>query len=160
MRWREFADHAPGLAALGADLIRGKGVCLLGTLRKDGSPRISPCEVFIVDGQLLMGMMWQSKKALDLLRDPRLVLHSAIADRMGTDGDFKLYGRAVDVQDSSVRERYCDTLQEEIDWRPTEPFHLFAFDIASAGFIKFGKGRRALRWDRDQGLQELTHPDA
>ena len=160
MRWDQFADAAPELAGLGADLIRAKGVCLLGTLRRDGSPRISPCEVFFVDGQLLMGMMWQSRKARDLLRDPRLVLHSAICDRMGADGDFKLYGRAVDVQDPSVRERYGDTLQEAIDWRPTEPFHLFAFDIESAGYIKFGKGQRALRWDPGGGLKDLPHPDA
>jgi pyridoxamine 5'-phosphate oxidase-like protein len=160
MRWQEFAEAAPELAGLGEDLIRRKGVCLLGTLRKDGSPRISPCEAFFVDGDLLLGMMWQSKKALDLLRDPQLVVHSATSDREGTEGDFKLYGRAVDVQDPSVRERYAETLQEAIDWRPTEPYHLFAVDIRQAGYIKFGEGRRALRWDPERGPGEVPHPDA
>jgi hypothetical protein len=159
VRWDEFANSAPELAEIGEGLIRGKGLCLLGTLRRDGSPRISPCEAFFVDGDLLLGMMWQSKKALDLLRDPRVVVHSATSDRAGTEGDFKLYGRAVDVPDPVVRERYAETLQEAIDWRPTEPFHLFAMDIHSIGFIKFGKGQRALRWNPARGVEELTHPD-
>jgi hypothetical protein len=160
MRWKAFAQAAPELAALGEDLIRGQRLCLLGTLRKDGSPRISPCEAFFVDGDLLLGMMWQSKKALDLIRDPRLVVHSATSTRDGTEGDFKLYGRALDIQDPAVLERYAETLQEAIDWRPTEPYHLFAVNIASAGFIRFGDDRRALRWDPDRELEELPHPDA
>ena len=55
---------------------------MLGTLRADGSPRISPCEVDLVDGRLCFGMMWQSHKALDLLRDPRLAVHSVPHGRM------------------------------------------------------------------------------
>ena len=54
--------------------IQATGILLLGTIRADGRPRISPCEPYVVDGELLLGMMWQSKKALDLLRDRRLTL--------------------------------------------------------------------------------------
>jgi len=39
-------------------------------------------------------MMWRSKKALDLLRDPRIVVHSVTSNKDGTDGDVKIYGRA------------------------------------------------------------------
>ena len=39
---------------------------MLGTLRADGSPRISPCELDVAEGHLFLGMMWRSKKALDL----------------------------------------------------------------------------------------------
>ena len=136
------------------------GIILLGTIRADGRPRISPCEAYVVDGELLLGMMWQSKKALDLLRDPRVVVHSAVTDRDGTEGDFKLYGTARDVTDPKQRERYGDTLEEEIDWRPTEPFHLFAVDIDSAGFIRFGSDKKVLRWTPDRGVEDLPHPDA
>jgi len=52
----------------------------LATLRKDGSPRISGIEVDFVDGDLWLGAMWQSRRALDLRRDPRFALHSATAD--------------------------------------------------------------------------------
>jgi hypothetical protein len=111
MRWSEFSAAAPELAALGLDLFDATGLCLLGTLRRDGSPRISPCEPFVVDGELMLGMMWRSKKALDLLRDPRLVVHSPQCDRNGATGDFKLYGRVNEVRsrvpgtDTPIRSR-------------------------------------------------------
>jgi hypothetical protein len=40
-------------------------------------------------------MMWQSRKALDLLGDPRCVVHSTVTDRAGTEGDVHLF--AVDI---------------------------------------------------------------
>ncbi len=159
MRWEGFGAAAPELAELGRGLFDQTGLCLLGTLRRDGSPRISPCEPFIVDGDLLLGMMWRSMKARDLLRDPRLVVHSTQCDREGRTGDFKLYGRAVDVPDSAVRERYADTLEAKIDWRPQEPYHLFSVDIGSAGFISFGPDRAALRWSSEGGFERIPHPD-
>src|SRR5205823_4990392 len=111
VNWKVFAAAAPELSALGEELFERHGVALLGTLRRDGSPRISPCEAYIVDGELLLGMMWRSQKALDLLRDPRLVVHSAQCDREGSEGDFKLYGRVADVTDPDRRRRYGDVLQ-------------------------------------------------
>ena len=155
MRWEEFADSVPDLAKLGEDRLLGPGVTLLGTLRRDGSPRISPCEAFVVDGDLMLGMMWQSKKALDLLRDPRIVVHSVVTDREGKEGDFKLYGRVVDVPDPRRREAYADTLERKIDWRPPEPFHLFAVDVESAGFTIFGEEPHALAWNPRDGLRRL-----
>ena len=157
--WEEFARSAPELAKLGEDRLRTPGVALLGTLRRDGSPRISPCEVFVVDGDLMLGMMWRSRKALDLLRDPRVVVHSTLTSREGTEGDFKLSGRVREVTDPHRRTRYGDTLQEAIDWRPSEPFHLFAVDIEQIGFIRFGEDHAALRWTPEDGLEELRHPD-
>src|SRR5918912_4316677 len=103
MRWEEFAAACPELAALGKERLRTRELCLVGTLRRNGYPRISPVEPEFVDDELMLGMMWRSPKALDVLRDPRLVVHSVVADRMGTDGDFKLYGRAVDVADTNRR---------------------------------------------------------
>jgi hypothetical protein len=55
-----------------ARLVRDQLV-MVGTLRKDGWPRISPCQVDIAAGHLLLGMMWRPAKALDLARDPRVV---------------------------------------------------------------------------------------
>ncbi len=88
------------------------GLILLGSLRRDGSPRISPVEPLIVDGELELGMMWQSKKALDLLRDPRCHVHTVVTDRNGTEGEFKLWGRARDLE-LAERERYCVALARE-----------------------------------------------
>src|SRR6184192_3323047 len=139
MRWDEFAEAAPELAALGEERLRGRELCLVGTLRANGWPRISPVEPEFVNGELMLGMMWRSPKALDLLRDSRLVVHSVVSSRLGTEGDFKLYGRAIDVREPERREAYRSAIRARIDWAPEEPsYHLFAVDIESAGFIVFG----------------------
>jgi hypothetical protein len=154
MRWDDFAAVVPELAALGEERLRAKELCLVGTLRKNGWPRISPVEPEFVDGELMLGMMWQSPKALDLLRDPRLVVHSVVSERTGKEGDFKLYGRVVDVQDPDRRAAYRAAIKARIDWEPPEPnYHLFAIDIDSAGFVTFDEPRYGLAWDADGGLR-------
>ena len=117
--WGEFARAEPELARFGEERFARTGLCLLGTNRKSGFPRISPVEPLIHDGRLYLGMMWRSRKALDLLEDPRCVVHNTVADKAGTDGDFKLYGVARDVQDEPERESYGVALQQAIGWRPT-----------------------------------------
>jgi hypothetical protein len=161
MRWEEFAAACPELASLGEERLRARELCLLGTLRKNGYPRISPVEPEFVDGDLMLGMMWQSPKALDLLRDPRCVVHSVVSNREGTEGDFKLYAEAHDRQEPASRQRYRETIKARIDWEPSEPnFHLFVLEIGSAGFVIFGKDRYGLAWDPNGGLRrwEIT-PD-
>jgi hypothetical protein len=147
MNWAEFSDAAPEMAKLGEERFERTGVVLVGSVRKDGSPRISPVEPLITQGHLLLGMMWQSKKALDLLRDPRCLVHSTICNRDGSEGEFKLRGRAVNVTDPGMRERYCEALYEKIAWRPEEPYHLFSVDIESASFIVYDNEEKTVkRW--------------
>ncbi len=133
--WRQFGSAEPELAALGVAMFARTGLALVGTLRRDGWPRISPVEPFIVDGQLYLGMMWRSRKALDLLRDPRCVVHSTVSDREGTEGEFKVYGRAVEVTGLDERQRFGDAVYAAIGLRPEEPeFHCFAIAIESVVF--------------------------
>jgi hypothetical protein len=152
MNWGEFKSEAPELAALGGERFDRTGVAMVGTLRKNGWPRISPVEPLIVDGNLYLGMMWQSRKALDLLRDPRCTVHTTVSNRNGSEGEFKLYGRAIDVQDAAMRRRYCQALYETFDWGPGEEevFHLFSVDIESAAFGIIEDGERWVRriWRR------------
>jgi hypothetical protein len=156
MRWDEFAKQCPEIAKLGEERLRENELCLVGSIRKDGSPRISPCEVDFAAGQLLLGMMWQSMKALDLLRDPRCIIHSCVCDREGTEGEFKLYGEAVDIQDPELRTTYRQTVFARIAWEPEEPnYHLFAIDIASAAFATFADEHYALAWDPHKGLRRM-----
>jgi hypothetical protein len=160
MRWDAFAAAAPELAGLGEERLRAKELCLVGTLRKNGWPRISPVEPEFVDGELLLGMMWQSPKALDLLRDPRIVVHSVVSERSGKEGDFKLYGRVADVQDPDRRAAYRAAIKARIDWEPPEPnYHLFAIDIDSAGFVTFADPRYGLAWNPQDGLRRWTLAD-
>ena len=65
-RSRDVELGAPEIAQLGLARLNSARVALLGTLRRDGSPRISPIEPCIVQGQLLIGAMAWSAKASDL----------------------------------------------------------------------------------------------
>ena len=135
LTWHQFAAQAPELASLGEAQFARTGLALVGTLKRDGWPRISPVEPFITEGQLYLGMMWRSVKALDLLRDSRCVVHSTVSDREGSEGEFKAYGRAYDVVDLDERRRFGDTVYASIGFRPEEPeFHCFAVAIESVAF--------------------------
>ncbi len=135
VNWREFAESDPELASLGEAQFARTGLALVGTLRRDGWPRISPVEPFIAGGKLYLGMMWRSVKALDLLRDPRCVVHSTVSDRAGTEGEFKVYGRAVEVVDLEERRRFGNAVYAANGFRPEEPeFHCFAIEIESAAY--------------------------
>ena len=139
--WQQFAAQAPGLAAVGAAMFARTGLALVGTLRRDGWPRISPVEPFIINGQLYLGMMWQSRKAQDLRRDPRCVVHSPVADRTGGEGEFKVYGRAVEITDLKERRRFADAVEAAIGYRPEEPeFHCFAIAIDSVAYSQLRDG--------------------
>ena len=93
--WRDMEQGAPEIARLGLARLNAARVALLGTLRRDASPRISPIEPYFAQGQLLVGAMVWSKKAEDLRRDPRYVLHSAVTGPDSGEGELKLWGSAV-----------------------------------------------------------------
>ena len=137
MTWQEFKSLEPELAALGEERFLRTGLALLATLRKSGWPRVSPVELLFFDGNICLGMMWQSRKALDLRRDSRCTLHNPVSNRDGSEGDFKIYGRAVEIFDLNHRRRYGDALFEQIGFRPEEPeFHLFTIDLDSVSFVE------------------------
>lgn len=101
MRWGEFAAAEPELAAeIRRRLEIGKHR-YLATIREDGSPRISGQEVFFTpDGEdAWFGAMPRSRKVRDLDRDPRFALHGRSEDPPEWEGDAKIAGRAVRVED-------------------------------------------------------------
>jgi Pyridoxamine 5'-phosphate oxidase len=155
MNWAAFAEAAPDLARLFEERLEATGLALIGTIRKDGTPRISPLEADIFEDLLLLGMMWQSKKALDLIRDPRCLVHSVVSNKDGTEGEVKLRGRAVDVTDKGLRERSAQHSFDTTGWRPEEPYHLFWLDIEEAAYIKFsGNGDQTIKTWRADGQQQ------
>ena len=158
MRWDGFEAACPEIAVMARERFLADDLVLVGTLRRDGAPRISPNEPDFAAGRLFVSMMWRSKKALDLLRDPRIVVHSVTCDRMGSDGDIKLYGRAVEEHDPEVREAFREAIRARIDWAPDEPsYHCFSVEVESAGYTRFSEteGNRALAWEPERGLREL-----
>jgi hypothetical protein len=155
MNWGEFVDVCPEIAEPARGRFEADELVLLGTLRADGSPRISPNEVDFAKDRLLLGMMWRSRKVADLRRDPRIVVHSLPSDRLNPGGDLKLYGRAVDESDPKVREAYRRAIRSRIDWAPEEPeYHLFSLDVESASSVVFGEDGRALMWNPERGLRQ------
>ena len=159
MRWEEFAEACPELAETARERFAQDQLVLVGTLRSDGWPRISPCEVDIAAGHLFLGMMWRSTKALDLLRDSRLIVHSVQCDREAGEGDIKLYGRVIEIRDPTLREAFRDAIKARIAWAPDEPsFHLFSVDVERAASVAFSGGQRIMTWDSERGLRRWSKP--
>lgn len=134
--------EAPDLAHLARLRFAATGLCLVGTLRANGWPRLSPVEPLLVGDQLYLGMMPGSTKSRDLRRDPRVLVHSTVADKNGTEGEVKLYGLARRITDPDEIERYCVALQEAIGWRPDGPddFDLWAVDLTEVAYQIFDEG--------------------
>jgi Pyridoxamine 5'-phosphate oxidase len=149
LAWADFETAAPELARLARDRFERFGFVLIGTLRADGAPRINPVEAYVVDGRLTMNMMAQSLKALDLLRDPRILVHTPITRKEGDEGEVKLRGRAVPIEDAALRRATSDAIAAVWDgWRPAEDSHYFEVRLGSAAFESYADDdrRTRLRW--------------
>lgn len=122
--WGAFAAAEPELAQTVEARFGAFTHHILATLRRDGSPRTTGLEVRFVNGELWLGMMPGSRKALDLRRDPRFSLQAnpGPGTEMGG-GDVRVSGRAVEVDDPAVKAAYG----EEVE--PPEPFHLFRTEL-------------------------------
>jgi hypothetical protein len=131
MHWDQFTPVCPEFAELARSRFEEDEVVLLGTIRKDGRPRISPCEIDFAAG-LLLGMTWQSPMVRDLMRDARLTVHSAPQGRMNPAGDVKLYGRALHHPDAGVHAEFCRAIRARNDREPAEPYHLFSLRVSEA----------------------------
>ncbi len=142
--WNDFEQQAPELAALARERFDATGLALLGTLRRDGWPRISPIEYTFWDGELVFGGIWQSKKFLDIAWDNRVTIHSATTNKNGQEGDAKLYARLAPLAQDR-EEAYWQHIFELMDWRPSGPAHVYTTDITSAAYIRFGDDG-IMRW--------------
>ncbi|MCX4233966.1 pyridoxamine 5'-phosphate oxidase family protein [Streptomyces ortus] len=122
--WAAFVAAEQDFARTVEERFAGFTHHVVATLRRDGSPRTSGLEVRFLNGELWLGMMPDSLKALDLRRDPRFALQANPGP--GTEpagGDVRIAGRAVEVQDPAEKAGYS----EEV--KPPEPFHLFRTEL-------------------------------
>jgi hypothetical protein len=130
-------------------------VALLGTLRRDGSPRISPIEPYIVGGHLVIGAMASSAKAADLWRDPRYVLHSTVTGPDTGEGELKLYGLASEA-DPDLRNAAADAWW--LAW-PPDKAHVFTLNIGQAVFVGWDMSNSLMtvhRWSPRSGYGTTT----
>ncbi|HEX5294822.1 MAG TPA: pyridoxamine 5'-phosphate oxidase family protein [Streptosporangiaceae bacterium] len=138
MRWSELESAQPGLAGLGRRRLLAPGVVLVATIRRDGTPRLSPVEPVVLDGDLWLCLLWNSTKAADLQRDPRVLVHSVVTGRDGGEGEFKIRGRVRAEHDPEVQRRYGEMVTRDLGWSLTPGrFHLFAVSLDEVTFIRY-----------------------
>ena len=150
--WSEIAAAEPEFAGRVQRLFDAYTNKTIATLRRDGSPRISAIEAQFTDGDLRVGMMIDSVKAADVLRDSRIALHSPSPDPPGGDhsgwaGDAKLAGRAVQITDPAL----VATLPQA--------GHLFRIDVTEVVLTRLGDPADHLvieSWHPGRGLERRT----
>lgn len=154
--WTTFETEAPDLAKRVQMRFDATGLAFLASLRKDGSPRISPVEPLIAAGDLWIGMMEGSLKAADIVRDGRLALHAASVDKNVSEGDAKLAGVAVPVVQEE-RARYAEAVKALSGWMPEGEFPLFRVELTEVSFLKPEGGDHLLIeiWKPGQGIRRV-----
>jgi Pyridoxamine 5'-phosphate oxidase len=150
--WSRLEAGAPELARLARARLEASGVALLGTLRRDGSPRISPVEPFFLEHELVLGVMVRSGKARDLRHDPRCVLHSTLSGPNAGEPDAKLYGR---VEPSAAPGGWWADRPEDAD-----AYRLVVEEAVTIEWELAASRMRVRRWTAAAGenVTERTYP--
>ena len=152
--WSAFASDAPELAAAVQDVLEGRGFAFAGTIRRDGSPRISPVEVHVSDGRLFVVLIPRTAKAHDLDRDPRIALQTPIASAGAPGVEVKLRARAVDVLDSGLRAAMAASVEVASGWRPGTQWRYCELFLSSVAVLDWVDGDMLLhRWTATHGLR-------
>ena len=137
--WAQVEAEAPELAAAVRACFAVRKHCTMATLRADGSPRISGTEVQWESGELQLGSMPAAVKARDLLRDPRVAVHSPTVDPPEGDesswaGEAKVAGLAVEVSSGAA--------------------HAFRVDVAEVVHTRVdGDALRITSWHPGRGVE-------
>lgn len=137
--WGQFAAEEPESAELGRKVLGHYGIAYLGTLRADGTPRITPVSPVIVGDGLYLGIMPSSPKCLDLERDPRCTIHGLPGPN---DAEFCVTGTVVRLDPDQVEKLIRDAPPHVRIARDT---NLYELRLASAGRTYFrdpGDGAR------------------
>ncbi|MDJ0384350.1 pyridoxamine 5'-phosphate oxidase family protein [Streptomyces sp. G-G2] len=150
--WEHFAHAAPEFAEAVRARFGQYPHHVLATLRKDGSPRLTGLNLTFRGGELWLGMMPGSRKALDLRRDPRFALYGNPGpDDTMPDGDVRISGRAVEIVDPPELHRFAEESGET-----PRPFHLFRAELTEVvGVAVDGDDLVVRAWTPDGGLRTL-----
>jgi hypothetical protein len=157
--WSEFAAACPEVAGPVRELIERYGFVFAGTIRRDGTPRISPVEAHIVRDELMLVMIAGTLKARDLLRDPRVVLNAPIVDPADPGSEFKLRGHAIAVDDPNLRAATADAIKSTSGWRPPASWHYFAVRVDDVAHMAWEAGALdMLHWRLGRGTRRVRRP--
>lgn len=136
MSWKMLENDRPEMAAFGYERLHGK-VAYLGTVKKNGSPRVHAMTPIIGEGHLFVFMEPTSPKGHDLERDGRYAMHCGVSDTSGESGEFVLTGRAQRVDDPELR-----ALAVRLSpYAPAERYVLFEFEIEGADTTVYPEGK-------------------
>ena len=145
----DLEASAPTIAAFLGERIAKTGLCLLGTTRSDGWPRVSPIEVSVIDDRLYVGSMPNAVKAQDLQRDPRCCIVTPLADKDDLAGEAKAFCRAREVRTGAEWETVRAAFKAKVGFDIGEPggSHVFELDIEAAAWQRVeGDDWRTTSW--------------
>jgi hypothetical protein len=161
--WTDFETAEPDLAAQARTVIASTTNCVLGTIRADGSPRLSGIDPFFLGDHLWMGSMPNARKGADLQRDPRCSLHGIPwesrkvkegAEAPG-DTDVKVSARAVLLEDDAEQASVMAWFKEKGQEFPGGA-DLFRLDLDSVTTVSVADDMLVIRrWTPSDGLVEV-----
>jgi hypothetical protein len=149
--WADFAKVEQEFAAMVRARFAMYRHHVLGTLRKDGSPRLSGLEGDFRWDDMWLGLMAGSLKARDLRRDPRFSMFANPGEgaEMAA-GDVRVSGRAVEVVDDELIARYAG------ESGAPQPFHLFRVDLTEVSSMSVEGDEMVLRvWHPGTALRTI-----
>jgi pyridoxamine 5'-phosphate oxidase-like protein len=154
--WAAFAEAAPQIAEVFTRRhAAAHNLCMLGTLRADGYPRICPMEPRLFEDRLCVVGMPGTAKFRDLARDPRFTLHTATVDPQVTEGDAKIWGVVQDLRDEEMHQRFAQAVFEEIglDLRGQKFDPFYVADIRGASSTRVDGGLELTLWREGEPQQ-------
>ncbi len=129
--WGGFAAEVPAFASFVRERLEAHRHRIMATLRADGSPRLSGIELTIAAGEVWVGGLPGSRKFDDLRRDPRLAIHSGSDDPPPFQGDARISGRAVFIDDALAKQDFLAAA----GGGPPGPFELVRVEIAEVSTV-------------------------
>lgn len=144
-QWADIEKSEPGLASRIRARFEGHPHHVLGTVRLDGSPRLSGINVFFNDGRLWFGSMASARKVDDIRRDSRVAFYSATLDEHMNGGDASISGTARPLSAETVSV-----------WRPESPTDgdFFEVDIIRLHLVEVVAEELVVSmWDNARGLR-------
>lgn len=148
--WSDLEAAVPDLATFIRERFDAHRHKIMATLRADGSPRISGVEITFHDGEVWIGGMPGARKSADLRRDPRVAIHSGSDDPPGFQGDARLTGLAMPIDEPAVKASFMkaagggDGGEEPAGGGAAggggpDAFDLFRLEICEASTVRVGK---------------------
>jgi hypothetical protein len=146
--WADVVADASELAAKVEARFAAHKHAVLGTVRRDGGPRLSGTETTFRDGELWLGSMDGARKVDDIRRNPRMALHSATADADLAGGDAKVTGLAEEITDEATRAAV-------VDGAPG-PFVLWRIDVLEVALVEVATDHLVISsWHQGRGVRQV-----